>query len=42
MIPQVIVLESGLVLFKIYNSYWFFGRPTIEELRARVIGDKAK
>src|SRR5499425_3512195 len=33
MIPQVIVLEPGLVIFKIYNGYWFFGRPTIEELR---------
>jgi hypothetical protein len=33
MIPHVIVLELGLVIFKIYNGYWFFGRPTIEELR---------
>src|SRR6202030_966988 len=33
MIPHVIVLEPGLVICKIYNSYWFFGRPTIEELR---------
>jgi len=33
MIPHVIVLEPGLVVFKIYNGYWFFGRPTIEELR---------
>jgi len=33
MIPRVIVLEPGLVIFKIYNGYWFFGRPTIEELR---------
>ena len=33
MILHVIVLEPGLVIFKIYNSYWFFGRPTIEELR---------
>jgi len=24
---------TGLVVFKIYNGYWFFGRPTIEELR---------
>ena len=30
---HVIVLEPGLVIFKIYNGYWFFGRPTIEELR---------
>ena len=33
MIPYVIVLEPGLVVFKIYNGYWFFGRPTMEELR---------
>src|SRR6266849_8684354 len=33
MIPHVIVLEPVLVIFKIYNGYWFFGRPTIEELR---------
>ena len=33
MIPHVIVLEPGLVVFKIYNGYWFFGRPTTEELR---------
>ena len=33
MIPHVIVLEPGLVIYKIYNGYWFFGRPTIEDLR---------
>jgi len=33
MIPHVIVLEPGLIVFKIYNGYWFFGRPTVEELR---------
>jgi peroxiredoxin len=33
MIPHVIVLESGLIIYKIYNGYWFFGRPTVEELR---------
>jgi peroxiredoxin len=27
------VLEPGLVVYKIYNGYWFFGRPTVEELR---------
>jgi hypothetical protein len=26
-------LEPGLVVFKIYNGYWFFGRPTVEDLR---------
>jgi peroxiredoxin len=33
MIPHTIVLEPGLIVFKIYVGYWFFGRPTIEELR---------
>jgi peroxiredoxin/uncharacterized protein YndB with AHSA1/START domain len=33
MIPHTIVLEPGLVVHKIYNGYWFFGRPTVEELR---------
>ena len=33
MVPHVIVLEPGLVIHKIYNGYWFFGRPTVEELR---------
>ena len=33
MIPHVIVLEPGLVVHRIYSGYWFFGRPTVEELR---------
>jgi hypothetical protein len=33
MIPHVIVLEPGLVIYRIYNGYWFLGRPTLEELR---------
>ncbi len=33
MIPHTIVLEPGLVVYNIYNGYWFFGRPTVEELR---------
>jgi peroxiredoxin len=33
MIPYVFVLEPGLRIYKIYNGYWFFGRPTVEELR---------
>ncbi len=32
-IPYTIVLEPGLVIYKIYMGYWFFGRPTLEELR---------
>jgi peroxiredoxin len=33
MIPHTIVLEPGLVVYKIYSGYWYFGRPTLEELR---------
>jgi hypothetical protein len=33
MIPHVIVLEPGLVVYKLYNGYWFFSRPTVEDLR---------
>jgi peroxiredoxin len=33
MIPHTLVLEPGLRVFKIYVGYWFFGRPTVEELR---------
>lgn len=33
MIPHTIVLEPGLIIYKIYNGYWFFGRPSVEDLR---------
>lgn len=33
MIPHTLVLEPGLVVYKVYNGYWYFGRPTLEELR---------
>jgi peroxiredoxin len=33
MVPHTIVLEPALVVHKIYMGYWFFGRPTVEELR---------
>jgi peroxiredoxin len=33
MIPHVLVLEPRLIIYKIYNGYWYFGRPTMEELR---------
>jgi peroxiredoxin len=33
MIPHTFVLETGLRIYRIYNGYWFFGRPTVEELR---------
>ena len=33
MIPYTLVLEPGLIIQKIYMGYWFFGRPTLEDLR---------
>jgi peroxiredoxin len=33
MIPHTLVFAPGLRIYKIYNGYWFFGRPTVEELR---------
>jgi peroxiredoxin len=33
MIPHTLVLEPGLRVYKVYNGYWFFGRPTVDELR---------
>ncbi len=32
MIPYTLVLEPGLVIYTIYNGYWFWGRPSPEEL----------
>jgi peroxiredoxin len=32
MIPHTFVLEPGLKIFKIYNGYWYWGRPTTTEL----------
>jgi peroxiredoxin len=33
MIPHTIVLKPGLVVHTIYNGYWFWGRPSVEDLR---------
>ncbi|AKU90760.1 redoxin domain-containing protein [Vulgatibacter incomptus] len=33
MVPHTLVLEPGLAVYKIYQGYWFFGRPTTEDLR---------
>jgi peroxiredoxin len=32
MIPHTIVLKPGLIVHKIYNGYWFWGRPSFYEL----------
>ncbi len=33
MIPQTFVLGPGLRIFSIYNGYWYWGRPSNEDLR---------
>jgi peroxiredoxin len=33
MIPHTFVLKPGLVIYSIYNGYWFWGRPSFEDLR---------
>ncbi|MBA3812893.1 MAG: redoxin domain-containing protein [Alphaproteobacteria bacterium] len=32
MIPHTFVLEPGLKIYKIYNGYWYWGRPSMAEL----------
>ena len=32
MIPHTVVLKPGLVIHSIYNGYWFWGRPSIDDL----------
>ena len=32
MIPHTLVLKPGLVVHKIYNGYWFWGRPSVYDL----------
>src|SRR5271169_5887926 len=33
MIPHTLVLKPGLIIHSVYNSYWFWGRPSVEDLR---------
>jgi peroxiredoxin len=33
MIPHTLVLKPGLVIHSVYNGYWFWGRPSTEDLR---------
>jgi peroxiredoxin len=32
MIPHTLVLKPGLVIHRIYNGYWFWGRPSVNDL----------
>jgi len=33
MIPHTLVLKPGLLIHSVYNGYWYWGRPSIEDLR---------
>ena len=33
MVPHTLVLKPGLVIHSVYNGYWYWGRPSIEQLR---------
>ena len=32
MIPHTLVLKPGIVIYRIYNGYWFWGRPSVTDL----------
>jgi hypothetical protein len=32
MIPHTLVLKPGLVIHSIYNGYWYWGRPIVDDL----------
>ena len=32
MIPHTLVLRPGLVIQSVYNGYWFWGRPSVDDL----------
>jgi len=32
-IPYTFVLDKDRAIYKIYNGWWYLGRPTVEELR---------
>jgi peroxiredoxin len=44
MIPHTLVLEPGLIVYSVYNGYWYWGRPSPAELRAdlRAVTEKVR
>jgi peroxiredoxin len=44
MIPYTLVLEPGLIVWSLYNGYWYWGRPSPEQLRAdlRAVTEKVR
>jgi hypothetical protein len=43
-LPYAFLLEPSLVIYKIYKGYWYWGRPTQEDLRQdfRAISEKCR
>jgi peroxiredoxin len=39
MIPHTLVLKPGLVIQSVYNGYWFWGRPSFQDLHRDLRGD---
>jgi peroxiredoxin len=33
MIPHTLILKPRLVIHSVYNGYWFWGRPSVDDLR---------
>ncbi len=33
MIPHTLLLEPGLIVHSVYNGYWYWGRPSLDDLR---------
>ena len=44
MIPHTVVLEPGLVIYAVYNGYWYWGRPSPAQLRTdlRAVTEKVR
>jgi peroxiredoxin len=32
MVPHTLVLKPGLIIYSVYNGYWFWGRPSVVDL----------
>jgi peroxiredoxin len=32
MVPHTVVLKPGLIIHSVYNGYWFWGRPSFDDL----------
>ena len=42
MIPHTLVLKPGLVIHRVYNGYWFWGRPSFSDLWSDLCAPRVK